>query len=42
MFAAARPPTEVYDTILDVSTHEDFIFLGGEILKEIGKGRKTF
>ena len=28
VFAAARPPTEVYDTILDSSTHEDFIFWG--------------
>ena len=30
VFAAARPPTEVYDTVLDSSTHKDFI-LGGFI-----------
>ena len=28
VFAMPRPPTEVYDTILDSSTHEDVTFLG--------------
>ena len=28
VFAAPGPPTEVYDTNLDSSTHEDVIFWG--------------
>ena len=28
VFTVLRPPTEVYDSILDSSTHEDVTFLG--------------